>query len=194
MFKSQIRPAFLVFVLLSLITGVIYPLSVTVAAGIFFPRQAQGSLVYRDHKVVGSSLVGQVFDAERYFWPRPSATAAFPYDASLSGGSNLGPSNPLLQENIQQRIKVLRAHDPNDIRLIPVDLVTASASGLDPHISPAAAYYQAGRVARVRNIREAALRKLIDSYIQPRLWGVIGEPVVNVLELNLASDNMNSGV
>lgn len=186
--KDQIRPALTMLLILTVLTGLIYPLAVTGLAQVFFPNQANGSVIVREGKVIGSRLIGQYFDKPEYFWSRPSATAPFPYNAVASGGSNLGPTNPALIEAVKARIAALRAADPgNDVR-IPVDLVTASGSGLDPHISPAAALYQVKRVASARGIGEATVRDLVIQHTQSRQIGVLGEPRVNVLLLNLALD------
>lgn len=186
--KDQIRPALTMLLILTVLTGPIYPLAVTGLAQVFFPNQANGSVIVREGKVIGSTLIGQYFDKPEYFWSRPSATAPFPYNAVASGGSNLGPTNPALIEAVKARIAALRAADPgNDVR-IPVDLVTASGSGLDPHISPAAALYQVKRVASARGIGEATVRDLVIQHTQSRQIGVLGEPRVNVLLLNLALD------
>lgn len=192
--RAQLRPMFVSFALLTLITGVFYPLFVTGAAQLLFPRQANGSLLLRDGRAVGSELIGQSFDDPRYFWGRLSATGAFPYNAfnaeTLTGssGSNYGPLNPALIDAAQARIDALRAADPGNTASIPVDLVTASGSGLDPHISVAAALYQAPRVARERGLTEAEVRALVDDYTEGRQFGFLGEPRVNVLLLNLALD------
>ena len=150
--KEQIRPALTLLLLLTVLTGQVYPLAVTGLAQLLFPDQANGSLIVREGRVIGSRLIGQYFDKPEYFWSRPSATAPFPYNAAASGGSNLGPTNPVLIEAVNARVATLRAADPGNDLPIPVDLVTASGSGLDPHISPAAAFYQLGRVARARGI------------------------------------------
>jgi len=184
---SQLRPAVLVLVVLTMLTGLVYPLVVTGIAQIVFPRQANGSLVRHGDRVVGSSLIGQPFDAPQYFWSRPSATAPA-YNAGASAGSNLGPSNPALHGAVAARIAALRAVDPGNTAPVPVDLVTASASGLDPHISPAAAAWQVARVARARQVAEADVRALVARHTQGRQFGVLGEPRVNVLALNLALD------
>jgi K+-transporting ATPase ATPase C chain len=184
---SQLRPAVLVLVVLTVLTGFVYPLVVTGIAQIVFPRQANGSLVRHGDRVVGSSLIGQPFDAPQYFWSRPSATAPA-YNAGASAGSNLGPSNPALHDAVGARIAALRAADPGNTAAIPVDLVTASASGLDPHISPAAAAWQVARVARARGVAEADVRALVARHTQGRQLGVLGEPRVDVLALNLALD------
>jgi K+-transporting ATPase KdpC subunit len=182
----QLKPALILFALLTLLTGVLYPLVVTGIAQLVFPRQANGSLIIRDGQTVGSTLIGQPFDDPKYFWGRLSATSPFPYNAAASSGSNLGPSNPALMAAVQARIDALKAADPGNTLPIPVDLVTASASGLDPHISVAAAYYQVPRVARARGMTEAAVIALINQYTEGRQFGFLGEPRVNVLLLNLA--------
>lgn len=189
MFKDQIKQAILIFIVLSVITGVIYPLLITGIAQVFFPAQANGSLIYRNGKSVGSSLIGQAFNDPGYFWGRISATSSVPFNAASSSGSNLGPSNPALLEVVKARIEALRAADPGNTSLIPVDLVTSSASGLDPHISEAAAYYQAGRIAQLRGLSVDTVKILIAKHTSGRLSGLIGEPVVNVLELNLTLDD-----
>lgn len=186
--KAMIRPAVMVFVLLTLLTGVVYPLLVTAVAMGLFPHQASGSLIVHEGKVIGSELIGQPFSDPRYFWSRPSATAV-PYDAANSGGSNLGPSNPALTDAVRQRIAALKAADPGNADPVPVDLVTASASGLDPHISVAAARYQLARVARVRRLSIQDVSKWVERCTEDRTWGVLGEPRVNVLELNLLLDH-----
>jgi potassium-transporting ATPase KdpC subunit len=188
MFHQIIKPALLLFLVLTLITGVVYPLIVTGLAQAVFPAQANGSLIYRDGKAVGSALIGQPFDDPIYFWSRPSATTPFPYNAAASSGSNLGPTNPGLAKTVTSRIAALRAADPANETPIPVDLVTASASGLDPHISPAAAEYQAARVARLRGLSEKTVRELIARHTESRTLGLLGEPRVNVLELNMDLD------
>ncbi len=190
MTKTLIRPAVVLLALCTLLTGIAYPLAVTGLAQAVFPMQANGSLMGQDGRIVGSALIGQPFDDPRYFWGRPSATAPFPYNAAASSGSNLGPSNPALIEAVQARITALRAADPGNDAPVPVDLVTASGSGLDPHISVAAALYQAPRVARVRGLDEAALQLLVLSQIEGRQFGLLGEPRVNVLKLNLALDGV----
>lgn len=185
---KELKPALVLFVLLTLLTGVIYPLLVTGIAQVLFPGRANGSLIERDGKVRGSELIGQPFSDPKYFWGRPSATSPIPYNAGASSGSNLGPTNPALEEAVKARIAALKAADAGNPAPIPVDLVTASASGLDPHISPAAAEYQVGRVARVRGLDASAARALIAQYTEGRDFRMLGEPRVNVLRLNLALD------
>lgn len=186
--RTQLRPALVALTALTLITGFLYPLVITGIAQILFPRQANGSLILIDGKPVGSSLIGQPFAAPKYFWGRPSATSPFPYNAAASSGSNLGPTNDALIKAVQARIDALKAVDPGNPLPIPVDLVTASASGLDPHISPAAAEYQVRRIARVRGLDETDVRRLVAQHMEGRQLGVLGEPRVNVLTLNLALD------
>lgn len=186
--NTLIRPAVSLFVLLSALTGLAYPALVTAIAQLAFPHQANGCLIVRDGKTVGSTLIGQNFTDPKYFWGRPSATAPMPYNAAASSGSNLGPLNPALVEAAKSRAEALRAADPNNQRPIPIELLTASASGLDPHIGPAAAEYQAERVARARGIETREIRKLIARHTEGRDLGMLGEPRINVLELNLALD------
>ena len=183
-----LRPALTLFAVLALVTGLAYPLAVTGLAQLVFPHQANGSLVEHGGKIVGSELIGQQFSAPGQFWGRPSATAPMAYNAGGSGGSNLGPSNPALHQAVQERIAALRAADPGNQAAVPVDLVTASASGLDPHISRAAADYQLARVARARGLPVEQLRALVDQHSEGALLGLLGEPRVNVLQLNLALD------
>lgn len=190
MYLEQLKISILVTLVLSALTGVLYPLAMTGVAQRLFPRQANGSLIMQDGKVVGSELIGQPFDDPKYFWSRLSATSPAPYNASNSSGSNLGPTNPALIQEIQGRIDALRKADPDNRAAIAVDLVTSSASGLDPHITPAAALYQVARVARGRGLSEANLLDLIRQHTQPRFLGHLGEPAVNVLELNLALDQL----
>lgn len=185
---SELRPAWVVFVLLTLLTGVVYPLVVTGVAQAAFGRQANGSIVTSGDRSVGSELIGQAFSSPKYFWGRPSATSPQPYNASVSSGSNQGPISPALATAVKERVAALRAADPTTTAPVPVDLVTASGSGLDPHISPAAAEYQVARVARARNIAPGEVRKLVQRATQGRTWGIFGEPRVNVLELNLSLD------
>jgi K+-transporting ATPase ATPase C chain len=187
---KMIRPALVLLVLLSAVTGLLYPLAVTGVAQALFPLQANGSLVLRNGQPVGSSLIGQNFSDPRYFWGRPSATAPAPYNAAASGGANQGPLNPALAEAVQARVAALRASDPANQAAIPLDLVTTSASGLDPHISPAAAQWQAARVAGQRGLAPAQVESLVAQHTEPRVWGLLGEPRVNVLALNLALDKI----
>ncbi|MDN6884145.1 potassium-transporting ATPase subunit KdpC [Variovorax sp. CAN2819] len=183
-----VRPALVLFVLLSALTGLIYPMAVTGVAKTAFPAQAAGSLVVIDGTTVGSKLIGQNFSDPKHFWGRPSATAPQPYNASASGGSNQGPLNPALTDAVKARVEALRAADPDNTAPVPVDLVTASASGLDPDISPAAAQYQAARVARVRGMPLSQVQSLIDRNTQKPLLGFLGESRVNVLALNISLD------
>jgi K+-transporting ATPase ATPase C chain len=186
--EGLLRPALLLFVLLSVVTGLLYPLLVAGVAQLAFRDAANGSLIVRDGKIIGSRLIGQPFSDPRHFWSRPSATAPMAYNGSASSGSNLGPLNPALHDAVKARIEALRAADPGNTAAVPIDLVTTSASGLDPHISVAAAYYQAARVAKARGMQEAAVRALVERHTEGRWLGFIGEPRVNVLELNLALD------
>ena len=191
---SQLRPAFFMLLIFTLITGVIYPLVVTGIAQVVFPHQANGSLIMVNEKAVGSELIGQQFDDPKYFWGRISETGTFAYNAfnaenlTASSGSNYGPLNPALTKMVQARIDAFKAADPNNTLPIPVDLVTSSGSGLDPHISIAAAVYQVHRVAQARGLSEAQVKALVDKYTQGRQLGFLGEPTVNFLELNLALD------
>jgi K+-transporting ATPase ATPase C chain len=185
---SFVRPAVVLFLVMTAITGIIYPFLVTGLAQLLFPAQAQGSLVMQNGQTVGSSLIGQPFSDPKYFWSRPSATTPQPYNSTASTGSNLGPLNPALTDAMKPRIEALRAADPSNAAPIPVDLVTASASGLDPDISLAAAYYQASRVARTRSLPLEQMKSLIAAHAHGRKLGFFGEPRVNVLELNIALD------
>jgi potassium-transporting ATPase KdpC subunit len=184
----HVRPAVMLLLLFTVVTGLVYPAIVTVIAQLVFPHQANGSLIVKDGKVLGSMLIGQPFDDPKYFWSRPSATTPFPYNAGSSSGSNQGPTNPDLVKAVQGRVDALRAADPGNTAPVPVDLVTASGSGLDPHISPAAALYQVRRVAKARKTDEAAVRALVEQHTEGRQLGFLGEPRVNVLALNLALD------
>jgi potassium-transporting ATPase KdpC subunit len=187
---KQIRTSLLLLAVMTILTGVLYPLAVTGLAQVLFPRQANGSLMKINGEKSASELVGQPFSGPGYFWGRPSATVPVAYNGASSMGSNLGPSNPALKETIQKRMAMLRAADPENSLPVPVDLVTASASGLDPHISPAAALYQAARVARERGIEAAKVVELVRMHIQDRQFGIFGEPIVHVLRLNMALDAM----
>jgi K+-transporting ATPase ATPase C chain len=186
--RAILRPLLVLFVALTLLTGVIYPLAVTAIGRLAFPKQASGSLIMHGSQIIGSSLIGQSFQDSRYFWGRLSATSPMPNNAASSGGSNLGPTNPALIDAVKARIAQLQAADPENPLPVPVDLVTASASGLDPHISPAAAFYQVRRVARARHWDPAVLRRLVLQNMEGPQWGIFGEPRVNVLMLNLAMD------
>ncbi len=190
---AHVRAAIVSLVLLSVVTGIVYPAVVTAIAQAVFPHQANGSLIVKDGKAVGSALIGQPFDDPRYFWGRPSATSPFGYNAGASAGSNLSPTNPDLIKAVQGRVDALREADPGNAAPVPVDLVTASGSGLDPHISPAAALYQVGRVAKERKLDPAAVRELVARHTQGRFLGMLGEPGVNVLALNLALDASGAG-
>lgn len=190
--KALIRPAISLFVLLTAVTGVVYPLAVTGVARAAFPQQAAGSLIVRDGKTVGSSLIGQNFSDPKYFWGRPSATSPMAYNGQNSGGSNLGPLNPALTDAVKGRVDALRAADPGNKAAVPVDLVTASASGLDPEISVAAAHYQVARIARLRGLAPEAVEGIVARHTRGRLLGVLGEPRVNVLEMNLELQRLNA--
>jgi K+-transporting ATPase ATPase C chain len=191
---TQFRPALILLISLTLITGLLYPLTVTALAQVIFPSQANGSLIVQNGQPVGSALIGQPFDDPKYFWGRLSATGTFPYNAfnadnlTASSGSNLGPTSQALLDAVQARVDALHAADPGNTAPIPVDLVTASGSGLDPHLSPAAALYQVPRVARERGLSEEAVRQLVTEHTEGRQLGILGEPRVTVLELNLALD------
>ncbi|HTT37044.1 MAG TPA: potassium-transporting ATPase subunit KdpC [Burkholderiales bacterium] len=184
----ELKPAFLMLIVFTVLTGLVYPSVVTGIGQVLFPRQANGSLIERDGKAVGSELIGQPFSSPKYFWSRPSATSPYPYNAASSSGSNLGPTNPALTDAVAARVKALRDADPDNKAPVPVDLVTSSGSGLDPHISPAAAEYQVNRVARARSLDPSKVRALVAQSTQGRQLGFLGEPRVNVLELNLALD------
>jgi len=188
---NYLKPAAILFLLLTLITGVVYPLVVTTLSQLLFPDQANGSLLKdQQGQLVGSALIGQTFSDAKYFWGRPSATSPYSYNASASSGSNLGPTNPALIEAISARIQALQAVDPQNKLPVPVDLITASGSGLDPHISPAAAEYQIKRVAKIRKLSEASVRDLVIANTEGRQFKLFGEPRVNVLQLNLALDQL----
>ena len=188
--KNILRPALVLFFVLTLLTGVAYPLLVTGVAQSLFPAQASGSIITRDGKAVGSELIGQNFTDPKHFWGRPSATGPMPYNASASSGSNVGPLNPALTDAVKSRIEALRAADPGNTKSVPVDLVTASASGLDPHISLAAASYQVSRVAKVRGLAVDKVQALVEAQTEMPLFGFLGEARVNVLKLNLALDKL----
>jgi K+-transporting ATPase ATPase C chain len=187
---KELKPAVVVFGLLTVLTGAAYPALITGIAQTVFPDQANGSLIVQDGKTVGSRLIGQSFSDPGHFWGRPSATAPMPFNAASSGGSNQGPLNPALEEAVKGRIEALKASDPTQTAPIPVDLVTTSGSGLDPHISVAAAQWQAPRIARLRDLPEARVRELIASHMEGRQLGILGEPRVNVLALNLGLDKL----
>ena len=187
---KYLRPALSMLLFLSLVTGVLYPLAVTGVSQVVFPSKANGSIIEKKGRLVGSSLIGQQFTSAKYFWSRISATGPFPYNASSSSGSNYGPLNPALMKTTKDRIDQLHSADSTNHNTIPVDLVTASGSGLDPHISIAAALYQVPRVARERHISEETLRELVHQCTDPRDFGFLGEPGVNVLRLNLALDDI----
>ena len=189
---KELKPAIVVFGLLTALTGAAYPALITGIAQAVFPDQANGSLIVQDGKTVGSRLIGQAFADPGHFWGRPSATAPMAFNAASSGGSNLGPLNPALEEAVKGRIEALKASDPTQPAPIPVDLVSASGSGLEPHISVAAAQWQASRIARLRDLPEAKIRELIASHTKGRQLGILGEPRVNVLELNLGLDRLAS--
>ena len=187
-----IRNALTMLVVMTVITGLIYPMVATGVAQVLFPHQANGSLIERDGKPIGSELIGQNFDDPKYFWGRPSATTPQPYNGTASNGSNLGPTNTALRDAVQQRIDALRKADPGNTAPVPADLVTASGSGLDPEITPAAAQYQVARVARIRHLREQQVQTLVAQFTQGRQLGLLGEPRVNVLQLNLALDGQQA--
>jgi potassium-transporting ATPase KdpC subunit len=185
---AQLMPALRMLVILSALTGIVYPLLVTGVAKVAFSRAAEGSLIVTDGKALGSDLIGQPFDDPKYFWSRPSATSPQPYNAMASSGSNQGPRNPALADAVKDRIKALRDADPGNTAAVPVDLITASGSGLDPHISVAAAEYQLSRVAKARGLAAEQVRDLVNTNTEGRTLGILGEPRVNVLKLNIALD------
>jgi potassium-transporting ATPase KdpC subunit len=189
-FTRYIRPSISLLFVMTMLLGVVYPLAITGLARVVFPSQAAGSLIHRGNVLVGSTLIGQSFSDSKYFWGRPSATAPQPYNGLGSGGSNLGPLNPALLDKVAAQVRLLHDADPDNTRPVPVDLVTASASGLDPEISPAAAEYQASRVARLRNLPLTTVQSLITQHQKRALFDVLGEARVNVLELNLALDSL----
>lgn len=186
--KNTLRPALTLLVLLSALTGIVYPVAVSGIARTLFPAQAAGSLIVQDGQAVGSALIGQNFTSPKYFWGRPSATGPQPYNAAASSGSNQGPLNPALADAVKARVQALQAADPGNTLPVPADLVLASASGLDPHISPEAAAYQLERVARARQLPVAQVQQLVAQHTEGRQWGLFGEPRVHVLYLNLALD------
>jgi K+-transporting ATPase ATPase C chain len=190
MFSRFLRPALSLLAVMTILLGIVYPLVIAGASKLAFPRQSAGSLIYRDGKLVGSALIGQNFSEPKYFWGRPSATTPQPYNGAASSGSNLGPLNPALIDAVKTNAKGLRDADPDNRQPIPVDLLTASGSGLDPDISPAAAQYQASRVARARHLELARVQALIKAHQRERLFGLFGERRIEVLELNLALDEM----
>jgi K+-transporting ATPase ATPase C chain len=189
---KELRTAAIMLLTLTVLTGVVYPLAVTGIAQVVLPRQANGSLIERDGKVAGSSLIGQGFRDPRHFWSRPSATVPTGYNGAASSGSNYGPLNPALADAAKARVDVLVAADPEQRRPVPVDLVTASGSGLDPHVTPAGARYQVARVAKARGLEPAAVERLVDEHTRGRTFGILGEPRVSVLELNLALDALHA--
>jgi len=188
----QLRPVLMVFLLLTVVTGIIYPLFVTGVAQLIFPEKANGSLIRSEDRYVGSELIGQPFNDPKYFWGRLSATPDFAHNPASSSGSNLGPSNPALVEAVKVRVTALQKADPENTSPIPLDLATSSGSGLDPHLSPAGAFYQVPRVAKARGLPEDRVRELVARFTEPRQWGFLGEPRVNVLKLNLSLDRLRA--
>jgi K+-transporting ATPase ATPase C chain len=188
--SKTLLQSFAMLLVLSLLTGLVYPLVVTAIAQLIWPRQAGGSLILQQDRLVGSRLLAQPFTDDKYFWPRPSATTPAPYDGLASGASNLGPTNPALIDAVKKNLQTLQKSDPSNLQPVPVDLVTASGSGLDPDISPAGADYQVARVARARGLDPSRVRQLVAAHTDLRQWGLLGEPRVNVLELNLALDGL----
>lgn len=191
-FLKQIKISLILLGLMTILTGLLYPLCVTGIAQLLFPWQANGSLIKENNKLIGSALIGQSFDSPNYFWGRPSATSPYPYNAASSSGSNMGPSNPAFLETVKERINHLQKNDLANHQLIPVDLVTASGSGLDPDISPLAAFYQAPRIAKANHIPEKQIEDLIKNLIHPRRFGILGEPRINILALNIALNQLRS--
>ena len=191
MIFSNLKPALMMIILMTVLLGGVYPAVITGIATVLLPWQANGSLIEKDGKTVGSALIGQPFSDPGHFWSRPSATGPFPYNAAASSGSNQGPLNPALTDAVTARIKALRDADPGNTASVPADLVTASGSGLDPHISPAAAEYQVARVAKARNLDPAQVRALVDEFTEGRQLGFLGEPRVNVLRLNIQLDSVS---
>lgn len=187
---SQIRTALCLLTVLTLLTGLFYPVLVTVLAQLFFPQQANGRLIEKNGQLIGSVLIGQAFSSPHYFWGRPSATQPFPYNAAASSGSNMGPSNPDFLATLNERVQFLQKFNGDSNTFIPVDLITTSASGLDPEISPIAAFYQVSRIANARHIQETVIQELITKYTKERTLTLLGEPRVNVLQLNLALDEL----
>ncbi len=190
--RGQIRAALGILLAMTVVTGVLYPLAVTGIAQALMPGRANGSVIVKDGAAIGSELIGQAFTSPAYFWSRPSATSPVPYEGASSSGSNLAPTNPALLAAVKSRVAALRAADPGNEAPIPVDLVTASGSGLDPHVSPAAALWQVGRVARERGLDETVVRSLVQRHVEGRWLGIFGEPRVNVLRLNLALDSLST--
>lgn len=188
---SQMKVALRLVIILSILTGILYPLLITGLAQLIFPWRSNGSVIVHHNKTMGSLLIGQYFTDEKYFWGRPSATSRVPYDAEHSSGSNLAFSNPIQVQNVKARVEHWKASNPDQNTPIPIDLVTASASGLDPHISPAAAYYQVSRIAKARNLPESTVRDLVERSIEERTFRIFGEPRINVFLLNLSLDDLN---
>jgi K+-transporting ATPase ATPase C chain len=191
MFLKSVRTSIILILLFTVLTGLVYPFIVTGLAQLIFPRKANGSMLTKEGKAIGSELIGQPFSSPKYFWSRPSATSPFACNAGASSGSNFGPLNPALLEAAGKRVKDLKEADPQNVKPLPVDLVTASGSGLDPHISAAAALYQIPRVARTRHMNEGKVQSLVDQYTEGRQLGFLGEPRVNVLRLNIALDELD---
>ncbi|HZK31010.1 MAG TPA: potassium-transporting ATPase subunit KdpC, partial [Methanoregula sp.] len=192
MIRKQAKPALVIFFLLTILTGIIYPLVITGIAQLVFPVQSNGNLIEHNGKIVGSSLIGQPFTSSKYFWGRLSSTSPVPYNSGVSGGSNLGPTNPALLDEVKARVNALHSADPDNSQPIPVDLVTSSASGLDPDISVAGAKYQVPRIARERNMSESDVNALVEQQTEPQQFDLFGEPRVNVLKINLALDDLSA--